>query len=149
MVSASRWYCRLPYCRVQRTGSAAVSLWRIKLLGSEPWQRLCSQPPFSQGSDVRRQAAHYTMEPAAGKSTFQAAKGILSVNNLDKQCILESIVCTPTVTSQYHFPTAAHLRVCRVRAVTRFLMVGSSWLLSLTSSILLKDKQLFLRQYGI
>lgn len=99
-----------------RLGQAAISLLCVKLLGSEPWQRLCSQP-FSQGSDVRRPAAHYTMEPAAGKSTFHVAKGILAANNLDKQCILESIVCTPTFTSQYHFPTAVHLWVCRVRAV--------------------------------
>lgn len=48
--------------------------------GSSPG-RGCALPPFSQGPGVRRQAAHYVTEIAAGKSASQVAEGMSCLTN--------------------------------------------------------------------
>lgn len=48
--------------------------------GSSPG-RGCALPPFSLGLGVRRQAAHYVTEIAAGKSASQVAEGMSCLTN--------------------------------------------------------------------
>lgn len=51
--------------------------------------------PSSQRSGVRRQAACYATEPAAGKPAFQGGKGAQSVNSPEEQCILPASAVLP------------------------------------------------------